>query len=100
MSKSPTELSLWERALAREAGKSYWRSLRERFDVPESAEAAHDEFTADALTPPALGRRALMRLTGASVVMAGLAGCTRNPRDRILPFSRQPLSTKPGVPVD
>jgi MoCo/4Fe-4S cofactor protein with predicted Tat translocation signal len=100
MSKSPTELSLWERALAREAGKSYWRSLRERFDVPESAEAAHDEFTADALTPPALGRRDLMRLTGASVVMAGLAGCTRNPRDRILPFSRQPLSTKPGVPVD
>jgi Fe-S-cluster-containing dehydrogenase component/anaerobic selenocysteine-containing dehydrogenase len=46
-----------------------------------------------------LGRRELMQLMGASAVMAGLAGCTRRPRDQILPYSKSPAGLLPGVPT-
>src|SRR5437868_8063265 len=44
-----------------------------------------------------LSRRDFMKLLGASVALAGLAGCTREPLEPILPYVTQPELT-PGVP--
>ena len=49
--------------------------------------------------PPALDRRELLRLLGAGIALAGLSACTQSPREKILPYARQPLEVSPGIPV-
>ena len=44
-----------------------------------------------------LSRRDFMKLLGASMALAGLGGCTREPVEKILPYVNQPELT-PGVP--
>ena len=40
----------------------------------------------------------LIALLGASVALAGLSGCTRAPREAIVPYVSQPPEVTPGVP--
>jgi molybdopterin-containing oxidoreductase family iron-sulfur binding subunit len=46
----------------------------------------------------ALSRRGFFKLAGASVAMAGLAGCTRQPVESIYPYTKQPEDLIPGCP--
>ncbi|NNE70468.1 MAG: TAT-variant-translocated molybdopterin oxidoreductase [Rhodothermales bacterium] len=88
----------------RESGASsprtrYWRSVEQLERHPE-----YEAFTASELMPGAHGspgqtsRRGFLHIMGASIALAGLAGC-RKPIENIMPFARRPEDTIPGVPM-
>ncbi|MDQ6623086.1 MAG: molybdopterin oxidoreductase, partial [Verrucomicrobiota bacterium] len=59
-----------------------------------------DEFVGEAADwPNELSRRKFLQLMGASIALAGVAGCTRNPPEKILPYLRQPEEIIPGKPL-
>src|SRR5207244_3710969 len=58
---------------------------------------ATDEFpTGAAEWPEGVSRREFLRLSGASLALAGLGACTRQPREEIVPYVRQPDGLVPG----
>lgn len=85
--------------LGSESGKRYWRSLEEIADSPGFRDIVEHEFPseADTFTDP-VGRRRFLHLMGASLALAGLTGCTRQPKEYIAPFAAQPPERIPGIP--
>jgi molybdopterin-containing oxidoreductase family iron-sulfur binding subunit len=78
--------------------RDYWRSLRAQKDDPAFLEIAGREFPEGASEPPeGITRRDLMTLLGASLSLAGLAGC-RRPLQHIVPYVDPPEQVIPGVP--
>ncbi len=85
----------------------YWRSLEEReqyaepsaFDALQKERAA--EFTADELAAPSetngFDRRGFLSIMGASMALAGAAGC-RRPVEKIVPYTQMPEQVIPGIP--
>lgn len=56
-----------------------------------------DEFPAGAAEwPDELSRRDFLRLAGASLALAGLGGCTKQPIEKIVPYVKQPEEIVPG----
>ncbi|MEX1097780.1 MAG: TAT-variant-translocated molybdopterin oxidoreductase [Planctomycetales bacterium] len=84
-------------------GRRYWRSLDEFADAPEFRAALEREFpVAAALWPDGPSRRQFLKLMGASFALAGigtLAGCGRQPEEKIVPYVRQPERIVPGQPL-
>ena len=81
-------------------GRTYWRSLEEVAETPEFKEYLHREFPQNAsewLDP--VGRRGFMKLMGASMALAGVSACTRQPEEAIVPYVRQPEELVPGKPL-
>ena len=80
------------------ADRQYWRSLDELAGTPEFREFLHREFPqgASELSDP-LTRRNFLTLMGASVALAGLAGC-RRPVEKIMPYVVPPENLVPGIP--
>jgi len=86
------------------SGREHWRSLAER-----AAPGGSDPFEAfvrreypsqvhKLMDPPE--RREFLKLMGASLALAGVgAGCTRQPKETILPYAKNPESTIPGQPL-
>jgi molybdopterin-containing oxidoreductase family iron-sulfur binding subunit len=75
-----------------------WRSLSEAAGHVDPDAAR--EFPPGVDEPPdegSLGRREALKLLGASVMLAGGAGCTRAPRGKIVPYGIQPPEVTPGV---
>ncbi len=59
-----------------------------------------DEFPAGAHAwPPDLSRRHFLELMGASLALAGVAGCYRPPREDIVPYGDTPEALVPGNPL-
>jgi molybdopterin-containing oxidoreductase family iron-sulfur binding subunit len=81
-------------------GRAYWRSLEELADTPDFRQLLEREFPANAseLTDPAR-RREFLKLMGASLALAGVSACTRQPAERIVPYVRQPEEIVPGRPL-
>ena len=74
-----------------------WRSLDELTDGDAIADRlAHERPSWGALYH--VDRREFLRLMSASVALAGLAGCTREPQERILPYVNAPLGQVAGEP--
>src|SRR5262245_9202589 len=81
-------------------GRSYWRSLEEVARTAEFEEFLHREFPENAsewLDP--VGRRGFLKLMGASMALAGVSACTRQPEEAIVPYVRQPEELVPGKPL-
>src|ERR1041384_7382174 len=79
----PFDAAVLRERLAGKTGRRYWRSLEEAADTPEFQSWLHREFPQNAsewLDP--LGRRQFLKLMGASLGLAGLAACTRDPTMR------------------
>src|ERR687891_1176118 len=78
--------------------RTYWRSLAQIEDRPEFRAALEREFPegASELTD-GVTRRDMMMLLGASMSLAGLAGC-RRPVEEIVPFVNAPEEIVPGIP--
>ena len=77
----------------------FWRTLAEK-DGANLDELVGDEFASrlpESLD--AVERRAFLKLMGASLALAGMAGCTRQPAEQILPYVRQPEGIVPGRPL-
>ncbi|AKU92814.1 TAT-variant-translocated molybdopterin oxidoreductase [Vulgatibacter incomptus] len=81
-----------------EGGKTYWRSLDQVEGTKEAQDFLRREFPegASELLDP-VSRRSFLSLMGASVALAGLTGC-RRPVEKIVPLSRRPEDTLPGLP--
>jgi len=78
--------------------RTYWRSLAALEDRPESRAFLEREFPDGASRlPDGVTRRDMMMLLGASLSLAGLAGC-RRPVEEIVPYVTAPEDLVPGIP--
>ena len=81
------------------AGKRLWRSVDELENTPEFQAALHKEFPdASQEWVDPVSRRGFLKLMGASMALAGLAGCTKQPDEPIYPYIKQPEDLLLGKP--
>ena len=85
-------------------GREYWRSLDDLAATPEFQELVEREFPQQAIgwsddEDRVEGRRNFLKLMGASLALAGLTACTRQPTEHIMPYVRQPEELIPGRPL-
>ncbi len=86
--------------LAGARGRHYWRSLEELTRRP-----GFDAMLARELPRQAPGfldavdRRQFLQLMGASLALAGLSACTRQPTETIMPYVKAPEDVIPGRPL-
>jgi MoCo/4Fe-4S cofactor protein with predicted Tat translocation signal len=86
--------------LAGAQGRLYWRSLGELADTPAFREYLHREFPEQASQwNDPKGRRQFLKLMTASLALAGVGACTRQPPEKIIPYVRQPEDLIPGKPL-
>ncbi|MGH9576434.1 MAG: TAT-variant-translocated molybdopterin oxidoreductase, partial [Terriglobales bacterium] len=86
--------------LAAEPGRDPWRSLDELADTPEFREYLEREFPPEASEwNDPIGRRRFLQLMAASLALAGLSSCTRQPTEKIIPYVRAPEEIIPGKPL-
>jgi MoCo/4Fe-4S cofactor protein with predicted Tat translocation signal len=86
--------------LAGSHGRVYWRSLGELADTPEFREYLHREFPEQASEwNDPKGRRQFLKLMSASLALAGVGACTKQPTEEIVPYVRQPEDLVPGRPL-
>ncbi len=81
-------------------GKKFWRSLDELADTDEFRAAVEKEFPSSAqewVDP--VSRRGFLKLMGASMALAGLAGCTKQPDEPIYPYVKAPEDLVLGKPM-
>ncbi|HXY39117.1 MAG TPA: TAT-variant-translocated molybdopterin oxidoreductase [Vicinamibacteria bacterium] len=77
--------------------RRFWKSLDELADAPAFLDFLHREFPEQAsVFEDPKGRREFLTLMGASLALAGLTACTKQPEERILPYVRQPEGVVPG----
>src|SRR6476660_3467045 len=78
--------------------RTYWRSLSQIEERPEFRDALEREFPEGASElPEGITRRDMITLLGASLSLAGLAGC-RRPVEEIVPYVTAPEEIVPGIP--
>jgi molybdopterin-containing oxidoreductase family iron-sulfur binding subunit len=81
-------------------GRAFWKSLDDVAETPEFLEFLHREFPQNASEwSDPQGRREFLRVMGASVALAGLTACTKQPEETIVPYVRQPEQIVPGRPL-
>jgi MoCo/4Fe-4S cofactor protein with predicted Tat translocation signal len=86
--------------LAETKGPEFWRSLEELAGSPEWQEMMHREFPKGASEwLDSVSRRGFLKLMGASLAMAGMTACTKQPLEPIVPYVRQPEELIPGRPM-
>ena len=86
--------------IAGQTGKTYWRSVDELADTPAFREMVQREFPAQAaewIDP--VSRRGFLKVMGASLALAGLSGCTKQPDEPIYPYVKEPEDLVLGRPV-
>ena len=96
---APMTLAEVRQELKGTKGKRYWRSVDELAGTPEFQAALEREFPAAAqewVDP--VSRRGFMKLMGASMALAGLAGCTKQPDEPIYPYVKAPEDLILGKP--
>src|SRR5579884_681988 len=104
MSDSPErtqpDLTKLKKLLEEKGGPRFWRSLDELADTPEFRRYLNDEFpdrTPDWMEPSK--RRTFLKIMGASLGLAGLTACTKQPTEYIVPYVREPEEFVPGKPL-
>jgi molybdopterin-containing oxidoreductase family iron-sulfur binding subunit len=84
------------------SGKRFWKSLDELAETPAFQELMQEEFprqaSANEWVDP-LSRRGFLKVMGASLALAGLAGCTKQPDELIFPYVKQPEDLVLGKPM-
>src|ERR1700723_4129081 len=81
-------------------GKRYWQSVDELANTAEFQAAVEREFpsAAQEWVDP-VSRRGFMKLMGASMALAGLAGCTKQPDQPIYTYAKGPEGLILGKPM-
>jgi MoCo/4Fe-4S cofactor protein with predicted Tat translocation signal len=86
--------------LEKSHGREYWRSLEDLAQTDAFQDLMHREFPRYASEwEDGDSRRNFIKLMGASLALAGLTACTRQPDERINPYVRQPEELVPGRPM-
>ncbi len=105
---SPAKMTLAEvRAkLDGKTGRRFWKNLDELADTPAFHELLREEFPRQAGSMSGAGewvdsvsRRGFLKVMGASLALAGLAGCTKQPDEPIFPYVKQPEDLVLGKPM-
>jgi molybdopterin-containing oxidoreductase family iron-sulfur binding subunit len=103
---APAKLTLAEvRAkLDGKSGKRFWKNLDELAETPGFSEMLSEEFPRLAQGGPsewvdAVSRRGFLKVMGASLALAGLAGCTKQPDEPIFPYVKAPEDLILGKPM-
>src|SRR5437763_1708462 len=83
--------------LTNKRGREFWQSLEELASSEEFEELLHREFPQHASEwDEGTDRRTFLKLMGASLALAGLAGCSYQPPETVVPYVRQPEEIVPG----
>jgi MoCo/4Fe-4S cofactor protein with predicted Tat translocation signal len=98
---APLDLAAIRARLADAQGPRYWQSLEELAETEEFQEFLFREFPRQASEweEDEPGRRKFLKLMGASLALAGLSACTRQPNETIMPYVRAPEEIIPGRPL-
>src|SRR5579883_1267308 len=98
--KGSLDLATAQARIAEAKGPEYWRSLEELAGSEEFQEMLHREFPKGASEwLDDVSRRGFMKLMGASLAMAGMTACTKQPLESIVPYVKQPEEVIPGRPL-
>jgi MoCo/4Fe-4S cofactor protein with predicted Tat translocation signal len=98
--KGALDLATVRSQLAETHGPEYWRSLEELAGSAEFREMMHREFPKGASEwVDSVSRRGFLKLMGASMALAGMTACTKQPLEPIVPYVRQPEEVVPGRPL-
>jgi MoCo/4Fe-4S cofactor protein with predicted Tat translocation signal len=98
--EAPLTLEQVREKLKGTTGKKLWRSIDELQNTPEFQAAVEREFPAAAqewVDP--VSRRGFLKVMGASMALAGLAGCTKQPDEPIYPYVKAPEDLILGKPM-
>jgi molybdopterin-containing oxidoreductase family iron-sulfur binding subunit len=94
------DLQALREKLAAGKGPQFWRTLDEAAESEELKDYIEQEFPAlSGQIPQGVNRRNLLKAMGASLAMAGAAACTKQPKELIVPYVRQPENIIPGLPL-
>ena len=94
------DLAALRALLAESQGKEYWRSLEELAGAEAFQESLRREFPSGAAEwDDAIDRRHFLQLMGASLALAGLTACTRQPPELIVPYVHPATDITLGVPL-
>jgi MoCo/4Fe-4S cofactor protein with predicted Tat translocation signal len=86
--------------LAAGRGPAFWRTLEEAAESDDLREYIEQEFPGlSGQVPQGVNRRNLLKVMAASLAMAGAAACTKQPKELIVPYVRQPENVIPGLPL-
>src|SRR5690242_13445628 len=86
--------------LAAGRGPVFWRTLEEAAESEDLREYIEQEFPGlSGQVPQGVDRRSLLKVMAASLAMAGATACTKQPRESIVPYIRQPENVIPGLPL-
>ena len=91
VAEQPLTLEQVRTKLKSSSGRRFWRSAEELADSPAFGELLEREFPQQAsewIDP--VTRRSFLKLAGASIALAGLAGCTKQPDEAIYPYIKAP----------
>jgi molybdopterin-containing oxidoreductase family iron-sulfur binding subunit len=94
------DLEAVRKKLAGAKGPRYWRTLEELANEQAFGDLLEREFPRQAsewVDP--VSRRNFLKLAGASLALAGLSGCTKQPPEAIVPYVRQPEELVLGKPL-
>lgn len=82
-------------------GPRFWKSLEELSGSESFRAFLETQFPRQAAEceVSGLSRRRLLELSAASMALAGLAACTRQPLERVVPYVKQPEEIIPGKPL-
>ena len=99
--RPPLDLDAVRARLASASGPEYWRGLEELSETEEFRDFLAHEFpeNADQWSGSGVDRRRFLQLMSASLALAGLAACTRQPEEKIVPYIEQPEGLVPGKPL-
>ena len=85
-----------------QTGRRFWKNLDELAATPEFNELMAEEFPRQAMQGEwvdAVSRRGFLKVMGASLALAGLSGCTKQPDEPIYPYIKQPEDLILGRPM-
>ena len=88
--------------LAGQTGRRFWKNLDELAATKEFNDLMSEEFPRQAMQGEwvdAVSRRGFLKTMGASLALAGLAGCTKQPDEPIYPYVKQPEDLILGKPM-
>jgi len=82
-----------------DSSKKIWRSLDELAVGKSFCDSLRAEFPEGASDFSNFNRRDFLKLMGASLALASLPACTRQPIEKIVPYVKQPEELIPGKPM-
>ena len=98
--RSTLDLAAAQARIAETKGPEFWRSLEELAGSAEFQDMMHREFPKGASEwLDSVSRRGFLKLMGASMALAGMTACTKQPHEPIVPYVKQPEETIPGRPL-